>query len=219
VTKIVLPAQNISIQRPHGEIDPIWYEKLKTIGATIDLNSAQLAQLLPVGMTLLETIPLSGTFVVSSVPWAGYSHIKLLISNLSASLAAANTPVLQFHSSGAFQTTNYVSGATIVGLTGAPAFNTALTFTTAILIYGGTSLDTPTVPEGVSIETTIFNVNSTTTRKHVKSDGAVRAVTTSYWSVATGTWTGGNTAIDGIKLFLTGGASFVQGTLQIYGIK
>jgi hypothetical protein len=29
--KIALPAQNISIQHPTGEIDPIWYEKLVSI--------------------------------------------------------------------------------------------------------------------------------------------------------------------------------------------
>jgi hypothetical protein len=46
MAKIGLPAQNISIQRPHGEIDPIWYEKLKTIGLTIDGHSTQLATIL-----------------------------------------------------------------------------------------------------------------------------------------------------------------------------
>ncbi|MBO0716571.1 MAG: hypothetical protein J2P55_04445 [Rhizobiales bacterium] len=29
--KIALPAQNISIQHPTGEIDPIWYEKLVSV--------------------------------------------------------------------------------------------------------------------------------------------------------------------------------------------
>jgi hypothetical protein len=37
VAKIVLPAQNISIQKPHGEIDPIWYEKLKGWESFINL--------------------------------------------------------------------------------------------------------------------------------------------------------------------------------------
>jgi hypothetical protein len=32
-----LPAQNIPIQKPTGEIDPTWYEKLKTIEAFMNM--------------------------------------------------------------------------------------------------------------------------------------------------------------------------------------
>jgi hypothetical protein len=38
--KIVLPGQNVAIQKPHGEIDPIWYEKLKGWESWINLVSA-----------------------------------------------------------------------------------------------------------------------------------------------------------------------------------
>lgn len=40
--KIALPAQNISIQHPTGEIDPIWYEKLVSIANAI--NNGTLGQ-------------------------------------------------------------------------------------------------------------------------------------------------------------------------------
>jgi hypothetical protein len=40
VAKIVLPGQNVSIQRPTSEIDPVWYEKLKAWESWINLVSA-----------------------------------------------------------------------------------------------------------------------------------------------------------------------------------
>jgi hypothetical protein len=71
MAKIVLPAQNISIQRPHGEIDPIWYEKLKTIGSTIDGHSAQLATLFgpsALHASLGADVPLNSTIVFFDGP-------------------------------------------------------------------------------------------------------------------------------------------------------
>jgi hypothetical protein len=37
--KIVLPAQQVSIQTPTGEIDPVWYGKLKALEAFANLFS------------------------------------------------------------------------------------------------------------------------------------------------------------------------------------
>jgi hypothetical protein len=36
-TNIALPAQNVPIQMPDGSINPIWYEKLRTIEAFLNL--------------------------------------------------------------------------------------------------------------------------------------------------------------------------------------
>ena len=37
--KVSIPAQNIAIQTPSDVIEPIWYEKLKTIEAALNSNA------------------------------------------------------------------------------------------------------------------------------------------------------------------------------------
>ena len=172
------------------------------------------------GMVLLETIQFAGAAsYASSVSWAGYSHIKIIISNLSSSSASSNAPYIQYHANGSYQATSYVSGASLVALTGTPVWSATINATTALFLYGGTVLDTTSIPEGVSLEAMIFNVSSTTIAKYMKSSAAVHSGATAYLSEATGLWTGGNFAVDGFKLAFSGGANLVAGKMQIYGIK
>jgi hypothetical protein len=51
--RIVLPAQNVSIQTPTGEIFPTWYEKLKALEAFANLFSEVDVKALTNGQVLI----------------------------------------------------------------------------------------------------------------------------------------------------------------------
>ena len=127
---------------------------------------------------------------------------------------------LRFHqtANGAYQNANYVSAASIMGFFGSPVFNPPVTSTSSIVLYGGNSLDTGTIAEGVSLDVTIYNVNSTTIAKYTKSSGVVHSGINPYISEGSGIWTGGNFAIDGFQLFFNAGATLMAGKIQVYGL-
>lgn len=215
---ISIPQQNIKVDAATG-IDPVWYDKFKQLFDAVNALTGAAAPV-PTAMTLLETITLAGAAsYASSVPWAGYSHIRLLLSNVILS-AVGNSLYCELHSNGAYQNVNYLSGAELIGLTGTPVFTPTLTTAIGLYVYGGTDLTVGSIPEGASIDMTIFNVNSTTMHKHMNSTHVVASATQTDLGWATGLWRGGVTPIDGIRFKSSAGtANLNSGLIQIYGIK
>lgn len=64
--KISLPAQNVSIQKPTGEIEPLWYEKLSTI--LIALGQGLLANNATTGFAFIPTVAGAPTGVPKMQP-------------------------------------------------------------------------------------------------------------------------------------------------------
>jgi hypothetical protein len=161
----------------------------------------------------LETLTLTGQSVVtSSVSWSGFSSIELIYFGLATATASIG-PGIQYHSSGSYQTTSYLSGNGYYNSGTAWVSGSALATTYIPLDAASLSTHIP-----LSGKATIFGVAGTTANKATQVTGVVNGAGTCFTFFGSGIWTGGNTAIDGLQVMLSGAGTFSAGTVKIYGI-
>lgn len=163
-------------------------------------------------MVFLETLtPSAAVTSASTVSWAGYTSIEIFVSNLNGS--AAVPLLMQYHSAGAYQNTSYVSGGSLVLLTGSPVFGSATTSTVGVVV----------VPANLNAASSFYNArilisNITSSANKITSCIGSHYVPASgvYHAPSTGVWTGGTGAIDGCQFTVTSGT--FTGNIKIYGI-
>jgi hypothetical protein len=160
----------------------------------------------------LETLTASASAVLAStVSWASYSSIEIVLSNLIPA-TTANTAIFQVHASAAYQTSNYTNngfvpnGSTIVS-------NTA---GTSNIILNNLNSQTNTAP-GVSGMVRIHGINTASAKVAygtIAYSGAGPLVFS--WTFSS-MWNNSAT-VDGIQFLFANGGNITSGNIRIYGI-
>jgi hypothetical protein len=165
-------------------------------------------------VTFLETVNFSASNVLqSTVSWAGFSKIEIVLFNLTLT-TNAGTILIQVHSGGVYQSSSYV-GQLLYGTSAAAG---ALASSTAGVSLTASVTNSSTL--GLSGTMYIYNPSQTTAPKTVS--GIVdytSSVSTLVVGRPGGYWNGGNGAIDGMQVITaSGGGNFTGGFIKIYGI-
>lgn len=169
----------------------------------------------PTGTVIfLETLSPNGVASISSTQsWSAYSSIEVKIFNLTVS--GTGIPALQIHSNGSYQSTSYTAASNYTNIhSGSASWGTPTTSSTMIPAF---AFDVSTSPIGVSGEFSIYNLQNVTTNKMISGELYTIIGSNVYFNAMAGTWTGGVTAIDGIKFTTTTGVN-LTGIIKIYGI-
>lgn len=164
----------------------------------------------------LETITFAGAASYnSSVSWSGFTSIELVFLNVLASLPNTSLQI-RYHTNGSYPSTSYVSGSSFALLSN--SVNTGGVTSTTGLVMQPFSMDSGTIPSGLSGKASIFNIAQTSVGKLFEAR-TVAATTGGVFNITSGgVYTGAATAVDGCQFGLTAGDLLSSGSVKIYGI-
>jgi hypothetical protein len=159
-------------------------------------------------VTLLETLnPSASSNITSSASWSGYTSIDITWQLVFNSVAALYT---QLHSNGSYQNTNYTGGLVYTQANGGTVTWNATGQSTEIFLSG--VISGVNANPGTTGYVRIINVNSTTLQKILQGYSYAGV----NYQLVNGSWTGGNTVLDGLQFYP--GSGTMTGQIKIYGI-
>ncbi len=158
-------------------------------------------------LTANNSATLSDTTHITST----YQDYKLVFENVIPANSAVDC-MLQVHTNGAFQTTNYQAVSMYASASSASAASSS-----TFIPCGHKNGATQNNGSGISGEINLYNASSTTSPKIWEGTTSdVNSSPTAWISTVGGAYVGGNTAIDGFQVLFSAGV-ISSGTIKLYG--